>query len=260
MMEKEKSNSIPKDLEYKLFGFDISSINKENKDGEELGVFYGAMATQHKDRGNDIIAPDAFNGSLSRYKKANRDITLFFQHNHGELPIGIIPIKSVEEVGKKWNVKGELNLETQMGREVYSLMKQGALTDLSIGFTIKEEEWKGETRIIKELELWEVSVVSEPANAKATVTEIKAAIEGKAEEKSEDVTQPNKYELKDIEHISTKKEFNEILSKSGLFSRGACEFLASRFTPKGQSKSVDNENELDHSKVLADLEEIINKL
>jgi HK97 family phage prohead protease len=178
MPEKKDEFEIPKTgLEYKTFSFSLDEICREEKSNQQLGVFSGAMATEDKDRGNDVIAPDAFDNSLKRYRKAKRPIKLFYQHNVFGLPIGIIPIKTVEKDGKNWNVKGELNLDTQLGKEIYSLMKQGALSDLSIGFTIQDYEYnpKNDVRTIKELELWEVSVVSEPMNAKATITEVKGA-------------------------------------------------------------------------------------
>jgi HK97 family phage prohead protease len=292
---------IPENLEYKTFHLDI----RETKEDDTLGVFRGAMATEHKDRGNDIIAPDAFDNTLKRYNRAKKDIKLYYQHNTFALPIGIIPIKSVVKDGKYWNVKGELNLETQLGREVYSLMKQGALSDLSIGFTIVDQDIKVDKkdpekyiRIIKELELWEVSVVGEPMNPKAIINEVKNElpflftdilpvvgdkpalvpfnplnpIETISNEGTTDTMIPNdleKYKFKkekmptvkicieDIEHIKTREEFNEILSKSGVFSRSACEFLASRFNPKiDQSKSViDSEDE---NQVNPEIEEEIN--
>jgi len=240
-------DQIPEDLEYKTFHLDIC----ETKEDEQLGVFRGAMATEHRDRGNDIIAPDAFDNTLKRYKKAKRDIKLYYQHNTFALPIGIIPIKSVIKDGKNWNVKGELNLDTQKGQEVYSLMKQGALSDLSIGFTIVDQDVKTDKkdpekyiRTIKELELWEVSVVGEPMNPKATINEVKNQ-------------QTEKINIEDVEHIETRKEFNEVLSKSGAFSRSACEFLASCFSPKvDQSKSASDSK--DESKDKDPIEDEIN--
>lgn len=252
-------NKIPEKLEYKRFHLNI----RETKEDEQLGVFRGAMATEHKDRGNDIIAPEAFDNTLKRYKKAKRDITLYYQHNTFALPIGIIPVKSVAKDGKNWDVKGELNLDTQLGREVYALIKQGALSDLSIGFTIIDQDIKIDKkdpekfiRTIKELELWEVSVVGEPMNPKATINEVKNEIvadgtttilddleQDKSKKDDSPIIKIIKLCIEDVEHIETREEFNEVLSKSGAFSRSACEFLASCFVSKDnpkidQSKSV----------------------
>lgn len=269
-------NQIPEDLVYKTFHLDIC----ETKEDEQLGVFRGAMATEHKDRGNDIIAPEAFDNTLKRYKKAKRPITLYYQHNTFALPIGIIGIKSVIKDGKDWNVRGELNLDTQKGQEVYSLMKQGALSDLSIGFTIVAQDIKTDkkdpekyTRIIKELELWEVSVVGEPMNPKAKISEIKNGLSPDDDDGTTAISRmgkltddgeykihddyKEKINIEEVEHIETKKEFNEVLSKSGVFSRSACEFLASCFSPKiDQSKSAGDSK--DESKEKDPIEDEIN--
>lgn len=171
----ENNNKSRPDLEYKSFSFKVLDCETKENGSQKIGVFSGAMATEDEDRGRDIIAPNAFDKTLARYKKEKRNIRLFYQHDTHSLPIGIIPEASVSKDGTKWDVKGELNLDTQGGKEVYSLLKQGALSDLSIGFSITDCEFKGDVRIIKEIELWEVSVVSEPMNAQATITDVKGA-------------------------------------------------------------------------------------
>jgi HK97 family phage prohead protease len=181
---KDNDDFLRKDLDIstKDFSFELTSVTKsrsDSDDDEEIGVFYGAMATEDVDSSGDIIDPNAFDNSLKKYKKTKKSIPLFFGHNWYDKPIGIIPIDSVEKDGKRWNVKGILNLNTQEGREVYSLMKQGALCAMSIGFYIIDyENRKNGGLYIKELELMEVSVVTWPANSKATVTQIKALEKG----------------------------------------------------------------------------------
>jgi HK97 family phage prohead protease len=161
------------DLEYKTFSFDILETKTEQDGEDEIGVFQGSMATEHKDRGNDIIAPDAFDNSLERYRKAKRRIRLFYQHNTSKVPIGGIDPKNIIKDGKKWNIKGELDFGVRQAQEVYSALKKKNLSDLSIGFTINDQDFKKETRLIRDAELWEVSVVSEPMNPKATITDVK---------------------------------------------------------------------------------------
>lgn len=54
-----------------------------------------------------------------------------------------------------------------------------------------------------------------------------------------------KFDISDVENIETRKEFNKFLGKSGVFSRAACEFLASCFSPK-QSKSAEDKISDEH--------------
>lgn len=74
-------------------------------------------------------------------------------------------------------VKGKLNLEVQAAREAYSLLKQGAINGLSIGFRTLVEEVNKETGIvhIKKVRLYEVSIVTFPANEAATISSVKSA-------------------------------------------------------------------------------------
>jgi len=222
----EAKNNV-NEIEYKTFTLELSEV-KFKVDDDEKGVFIGAMASQAKDLGNDIIAPEAFDETLADYKKAKQNIQLYYNHQTMDLPIGIISFKNVAQDDKNWNVKGELNLNTQKGNEVYSLMKQGALTDLSIGYMVTDADFKGKTRIIKNLQLNEVSVVGKGMNPKAKINSVKS-----------DEQNTTKFDISDVENIKTKAEFNETLRKSGSFSNAACEFLASCFAPK-QSKSVDD--------------------
>jgi len=75
--------------------------------------------------------------------------------------------------------RGELNLEVQRARELRSLIMQGAVDGLSIGYqTIKSEYEKGgdgqTIRVLLEIKLWEVSLCVFPANEPAKVDDIKS--------------------------------------------------------------------------------------
>ena len=74
-------------------------------------------------------------------------------------------------------VKGRLALKTQAGQEAYELLKMGALDGLSIGFRVNPKavsyDKRKNQRIIKEVDLMEISLVTFPMNPKATVRQIK---------------------------------------------------------------------------------------
>ena len=230
---EEKSNEV----EYKIFNLEVTEVKILNVGDDEKGVFVGAMASQAKDLGDDVIDSGAFDETIADYKKKKQNIQLYYNHNTMGLPIGIISFKNIEQDGKNWLVKGELNLDTQTGSEVYALMKQGALTDLSIGYIVTDAEFKGSTRIIKNLMLQEVSVVGKGMNPKAKINAVKSI----EQDNNNELENVNKFDINYVKNISTKAEFNETLRKSGVFSNGACEFLASCFMPK-QSKSVTDKN------------------
>jgi phage head maturation protease len=74
-------------------------------------------------------------------------------------------------------VVGKLALDTTRGKEAHALLKMGALNGLSIGFVSKQWSYDRDTevRTLTEVDLWEVSMVTFPANGKARVTNVKAS-------------------------------------------------------------------------------------
>lgn len=126
-------------------------------------VIRGYANTVNKDRAGDVIPKDAWLGkdALPNYEK--NPIILAF-HNHA-MPIGKMIAYDVTDQG--------LEIEAEISKAagpVYQLIKDGILKTFSVGFRCLDAEWKKEEDIylIKELELFEVSVVSVPCNQDST--------------------------------------------------------------------------------------------
>ncbi|MEE8263264.1 MAG: HK97 family phage prohead protease [Gammaproteobacteria bacterium] len=124
---------------------------------------------------DDIIVKGAFAGTLGEHRARDRQIRMLFQHNRSEL-IGGFPSELAREDGKGLFIVGHINLDTQTGREAFSLMKQGVLEDMSIGFIILDSEMQDGKQLIKEIKLFEISLVAEPANIEAQITAIKSVL------------------------------------------------------------------------------------
>lgn len=126
----------------------------------------------------DTVIKGAFARSLDDWAKRGRLPALLWQHRMSE-PIGVWT-KMVEDDHGLY-VEGKLALKTQRGAEAYELMRIGAINGLSIGFDIGADgfEYDKETDsyLLKEIDLWEVSLVTFPANVEATVDQVKAAIQ-----------------------------------------------------------------------------------
>lgn len=127
-----------------------------------------------RDNYDDVIAPGAFAASLSEHKAEGTMPAMLWQHNPDE-PIGVWT--EMVEDSKGLRIKGKLALDTSRGKEAHALLKLGALNGLSIGFVSKQWTYDRETdvRTLTEIDLWEVSLVTFPANEKARVTNVKAA-------------------------------------------------------------------------------------
>jgi HK97 family phage prohead protease len=168
--ESENSKSKDQNKEVKHFKFEVT----ETKAERDIGIVKGYASTfGNIDRGGDLISQGAFSKSLARYKKQGRPIKMFYQHDNMEI-IGGFPIDKVEETEFGLKVEGQINLNVQRGKEAYHLARQGVLTDFSIGYTVEDFEMRENYRELKELELWEVSLVGEPMNEMAVVTSVKS--------------------------------------------------------------------------------------
>ena len=92
-------------------------------------------------------------------------------------PIGVY--EKMEEDEKGLRVEGKLALGTQRGKEVYELMKMGAIDGLSIGYRVDAKGYHydddGKKRRLKNVDLMEISAVTFPMNPKARVRKVKGA-------------------------------------------------------------------------------------
>ena len=142
---------------------------------DEEGVFEGYASTfGNVDKGNDIVVNGAFRKSLRR--RPFNKVKLLYQHRTDE-PIGVF--RSMKEDERGLYVKGQLAMGTQKGKEVYELMKMGALDAMSIGFKAdpKSQSYdeRRRRRFLKDVDLMEVSLVTFPMNDKAIVHQVKGS-------------------------------------------------------------------------------------
>ena len=156
---------------------DIKTELKAYEDEEDLekatGEFEGyGSVFNNTDLGNDVIRNGAFKKSLSR--RGAKGVKLLYQHK-SDMPIGVF--ESIKEDQHGLKVKGRLAMKTQAGQEAYELMKMGALDGLSIGFRVNPKkvsyDKRTKKRIIDEVDLMEISLVTFPMNPQATVRSVK---------------------------------------------------------------------------------------
>lgn len=129
-----------------------------------------------RDNYDDVIAKGAFIQSLKDHKAAGTMPAMLWQHD-ADKPIGIWTEMVEDEKGLR--IKGQLAMETVKGKEAHALLKMGAINGLSIGFMSKQWAYDRDTevRTLTAIDLWEVSLVTFPANEKARVTNVKSADE-----------------------------------------------------------------------------------
>ena len=120
-----------------------------------------------RDQGGDVVLKGAYAASLKRLTAEGRRIRMLWQHDPAQ-PIGVWDEVREDATGL-W-VKGRLLTEVGKGREAAALLAAGAIDGLSIGYrTVRaERDGKGQ-RLLSELELWEVSLVTFPMLPEARV-------------------------------------------------------------------------------------------
>ena len=154
---------------------DVKFEIKTEEIGEEKGMFsgYGSIFN-NKDLGNDVVLAGAFAQSIGR--KGAKAVKLLYQHKQDE-PIGVFDEIIEDQKGLK--VKGRLAMGTQRGREVYELMKMGAIDGLSIGYRVDDKGYdydkRRRRRMLKSVDLMEISAVTFPMNPKARIQAVKGA-------------------------------------------------------------------------------------
>jgi len=140
-------------------------IKSSDDDGyiEGLGAVFGNV-----DLGLDRIEFGAFEDTLKEINGAT--IPMLWQH-HDDEPIGVWDY--LAETKKGLEVKGQINLDVQKGREARALVKQGAVKGLSIGYWPLDFRYEEEVRVLERIKLHETSLATFPMNTAARVAGIK---------------------------------------------------------------------------------------
>ena len=164
---------------------------------------YGSVFAM-RDSYDDVITRGAFAASLAEHRAAGTMPAMLWQHDQSE-PIGVWTDMAEDEKGLR--VKGRLVLESERGRAAHALLKAGALNGLSIGFRANEWSYdrESEVRTLTAIDLWEVSMVTFPAQRAARVTSVKSA---------------------DVAGISTIRQAEKALRDAGFSGDAACAYVA----------------------------------
>jgi len=137
------------------------------------GIFLGyASVFGELDQQNEIVAAGAFARTLEKWRRQGRSPALLWMHDPTQ-PIGVW--QDLAEDGNGLRVEGRLALRTQKGGEAYELLKLGALTGLSIGYRViaSRIDAPRKARVLTEVDLFEISLVTFPANEAARVSDVK---------------------------------------------------------------------------------------
>ncbi len=140
---------------------DVKSVNDE-------GEFSGFAAVYgNRDEAGEIIVAGALTRSI---KETGPTYPLLWAHDSAT-PIGSV---TVEDGPHGLMVRGKLLLSIAKAAEVMTMLRAGIIRGLSIGYKVVSDKFIDGGRLLTSLRLFEVSLVSLPANPQALVTDVKA--------------------------------------------------------------------------------------
>src|SRR6266540_1978118 len=112
------------------FSLEIKAISEEGKFTGAASV-YGVV-----DLGGDVVERGAFSKSLSEGKQ----LPLLYRHDS---PVGLVSLKDSADA---LLVEGQLSMGLQLAKDALTLMRDGVIKGLSIGYQIIRHEFQGEIR------------------------------------------------------------------------------------------------------------------
>lgn len=183
------------------------AVELDLKSLSDAGTFsgYGSVFST-ADKVKDVVEPGAFEKSLKRWRDLGRAVPVLWQHKTDE-PIGTWEDLKEDNYGLLGSAALWLD-DAPYARLAHKGMKTKAITGLSIGYRVKHEEpdRKAGTNRLIELDLVEISVVTNPAHDDARIDGVKALIESG--------------------RLPSLKEFEEFLRDVGGFSRTQAKAIA----------------------------------
>ncbi len=149
-------------LETKFCQFDAALTVRDGHMIEGYASLFNAC-----DQGGDVVQKGAYDRSLRGLSSEGRNVKMLWQHDPAQ-PIGIWD--EVREDAKGLWVKGRILDSVEKGREAVALIEAGAIDGLSIGYrTLRASKNDKGQRLLNEVELWEVSLVTFPMLPQARV-------------------------------------------------------------------------------------------
>lgn len=223
---------------------DVRALTADESPGafEGYGSVFGVA-----DSYGDVVAKGAFKRTLREWKQERGKYPpMLLQHGgwfggaEDLVPVGVWDEMREDDTGLY--VKGRLlALDSDLGKRVHAAMVAGALDGLSIGFQTRDVAYGKDgtdepARTLKAVDLWEVSLVTYPANSDARVTQVKSGVE------------------------LSEREFEEWLIRQGGFSRSQAKAIVAKgFRQIAREARVPDQREAGPALTAADAADIIQR-
>lgn len=160
-------------MDHKYKSFELKA--KEDETGMIAGFF--STYDEEPDSYGDIIRPGAFTETIKKREESGHPFPLCFNHDFSQV---IGAVDKIEDTEKGPYIEAHF-LDTALAQDVRKMLKSGAIYQFSFAYDVLGWEEPSEAQrkagiwnILTKLEVFEISVVTVPANQNAVATEIKA--------------------------------------------------------------------------------------
>ena len=195
------------ELEKKIFNAKFEIKQDTISEDSNNWTFKGIISTTNLDNGGDIILPEAYNTTLKAVQNGHK-VKVFWQHDRNE-PLGVSNLLEFSAPNLISNYS--LPKEDQfVASRVMPQVRIGSIDSLSIGAQIIDSYRENDIRYIKDMLIYEFSLVSIPMNSEAKIISYKS------------------FEMNDLEIDTINiKEFEKELRQGAKFSRKAAAYITS---------------------------------
>ncbi|MEV5360585.1 HK97 family phage prohead protease [Micrococcus luteus] len=168
----------------------VKSVTVKFKtDGLAEGEFIGyASVFGNKDSYGDVVQKGAFANTLAEWERKGVPIPLLWGHNTADPDFNLGEIVTAEEDDHGLKVHGRLDMESPKSAQTYRLLKSGRVNQMSFAYSIVDgayvepisddgtTSWRDAYYELRELDLYEVSIVPIGANQETEILAVKSVI------------------------------------------------------------------------------------
>lgn len=160
-------------MDHKYKSFELKA--KEDETGMIAGFF--STYDETPDSYGDIIKPGAFTETIKKREESGHPFPLCFNHDFSQV---IGAVDKIEDTEKGPYIEAHF-LDTDLAQDVRKMLKSGAIYQFSFAYDVlgwenpsEEQRKAGVWNILTKLDVFEISVVTVPANQNAVATEVKS--------------------------------------------------------------------------------------
>lgn len=153
------------------------------EDGLKEGEFivYPSTFTRQPDSYGDVVSKGAFLDTIKEWEESGNVLPGLYGHRMDDPDYFVAGASEMTEDDHGWRIKGEFDLESPKGPQVYRLVKGRRLNQLSFAYDVEDEaqvELEDGTKAneLRKLKVYEFSFVPIGANQDTSVVAVKSAV------------------------------------------------------------------------------------